>query len=173
MACSVSNGRVLPCKSSVGGIKAIYISDYNSAITALTPVNGVVTLAGTETFYKYEVKGGTNLDTAINSSRDTGTTFYSSTLNVSLTYLDAATQEEIKLLAAGRLHVVVEDYNGNAFLLGKAVGAEVTGGTIVTGTNFGDASGFTLTISADDPSAPYFLAAAPTDSSVAPINPTA
>ena len=173
MACSVSNGRVLPCKSAVGGIKAIYISDYDSTITALTPSSGTITLAGTETFYKYDVKGGSNLDTAINSNRDAGTTFYTSTLNITLTYLDVATQEEIKLLAAGRLHVVVEDYNGNAFLLGKTSGAEVTGGTIVTGTNMGDASGFTLVISADDPSAPYFLASAPSDSSSAPINPTA
>ena len=145
MACSIAKGRVLPCKSAVGGLKNIYFSNYDADIAALTPTAGVITFDDTETFYKYEIKGNSSLETAINSSRENGTTFYESTLNATFTFLDSATQEEIKLLAAGRPQIVIEDYNGNYFLVGKDHGAEVTGGTIVTGAAMGDLSGFTLT----------------------------
>jgi len=172
MACSVSNGRVLPCKSSVGGLKNIYFSPYSTATAALSPTLGVIALDETQSFYKYQIKGNSSLETAINSSRENGTTFYESTLSVTLTFLDSATQEQIKLLAHGRPQVVVEDYNGNHFLVGKEHGCEVTGGSIVTGAAMGDLSGFTLTLTAQE-TAPPFFCDQPTDDSVSPINPTA
>jgi hypothetical protein len=172
MACSVSNGRVLPCKSSVGGLKNIFFGPYSATTAALSPTSGSITLDNGESFYKYEIKGNSSLETAINSSRENGTTFYESTLSVTLTYLDVATQEQIKLLAHGRPQVVVEDYNGNYFLVGKDHGCEVTGGTIVTGAAMGDLSGFTLTLTAQE-TAPPFFCDAPTDDSSSAINPTA
>ena len=63
-----------------------------------------------------------------------------------MTTLDKATQEQIKLLASARPHVAIEDYNGNFFLVGLQNGAEVNGGTIVSGAAMGDLSGFTLTL---------------------------
>ena len=172
MACSVSNGRSLPCKSAVGGLKNIYFAPYSDVTAALSDTAGTITLTDTETFYKYEIKGNSSLETAINSSRENGTTFYESTLNVTFTFLDVATQEQIKLLAHGRPQIVVEDYNGNGFLVGKDHGAEVTGGTIVTGAAMGDLSGFTLTLTAQETAPPFFVATLPTDDSSSPINPT-
>ena len=164
MACSVSNGRSLPCKSAVGGLKNIFFGPYSTVTAGLTPSAGSITLDNTESFFKYEIKGNSSLETAINSSRENGTTFYESTLNVTLTYLDVATQEQIKLLAHGRPQVVVEDYNGNYFLIGKDNGCEVTGGTIVSGAAMGDLSGFTLVLTAQE-TAPPFFCDEPTDGS--------
>jgi hypothetical protein len=156
MPCSIAKGRVLPCKSAVGGLKNIYFSNYDADISALLPTAGVITFDNSETFYKYEIKGNSSLETAINSSRENGTTFYESTLNATFTFLDSATQEEIKLLAAGRPQIVIEDNNGTFFLVGKDHGAEVTGGTIVTGAAMGDLSGFTLTLTAQETAPPFF-----------------
>lgn len=172
MACAVSNGRALPCKSGVGGLKSIYFGPYSDTTAALTDSSGTITLTDTETFYKYEIKGNSSLETAINSSRENGTTFYETTLNLTFTFLDVATQEQIKLLAHGRPQIVVEDYNGNGFLVGKDHGAEVTGGTVVTGAAMGDLSGFTLTLTAQETAPPFFVASLPTDDSSSPINPT-
>jgi len=171
MACSVSNGRVLPCKSSVGGLKSVYFAPYSAVTAALSPSSGSITLNDAEDFYKYEIKGNSSLETAINSSRENGTTFYETTLNLTLTFLDVATQEQIKLLAHGRPQVVVEDYNGNFFLVGKDNGCEVTGGSIATGAAMGDLSGFTLSLVAQE-TAPPFFCDEPTDDSGTPINPT-
>ena len=54
----------------------------------------------------------------------------------------------IKLLSFGRPHVIIEDNNGNLLLAGLEHGADVTGGTVVTGGAMGDMSGYTLTLSA-------------------------
>lgn len=172
MACNVSNGRVLPCKSSVGGLKNVFFGPYSATTAALSPSSGSITLDNTVSFYKYEIKGNSSVETTITSSRENGTTFYETAVNLTFTYLDVATQEQIKLLAHGRPQIVVEDYNGNFFLIGKDHGAEVTGGTIVTGAAMGDLSGFTLVFTAQE-TAPPFFCDEPTDDSVSPINPTA
>ena len=146
MACNVTAGRVLPCKAGFGGIKAAYFFDLD-ALGALTYTDGVITaIVGTPTVYEYDVKNTSSLETAINSSRETGTTFYEQTLSLTLTYLDAPTQEQIKLIAWGRPSVAVEDYYGNMFIAGLDNGMEMTGGTIGTGTQPGDLSGFTMTL---------------------------
>ncbi len=172
MPCNVSNGRSLPCKSGVGGIKSVFFGPYSSTTAALTDSAGTITLNDSESFFEYHVKGSSSLETAINSSRENGTTFYESTLNVTFTFLDVATQEQIKLLSHGRPQIVVQDYNGNYFLVGKDHGCEVTGGTVVSGAAMGDLSGFTLVLTAQETDPPFFCAAAPTDDSTSAINPT-
>jgi len=174
MSCTITNGRLLPCKSAVGGLKNLFFSNFDATnISSLTPSSGEITFNGSEEFYKYEIKGNSSLETAITSSRENGTTFYESTLNTTFTFLDKATQEEIKLLAAGRPQIVIEDYNGNFFLVGKDNGAEVSGGTIVTGASMGDLSGFTLTLTSQETAPPFFCTAAPDLAAYTPINPTA
>jgi len=172
MPCIVTNGRELPCKSGVGGLKNVFFGPYSTVTAALTDSSGTITLDDDETFYEYHIKGNSSLETAINSSRENGTTFYESTLNLTFTFLDVATQEQIKLLAHSRPQIVVEDYNGNFFLVGKDHGCEVTGGTVVTGAAMGDLSGFTLTFTAQETAPPFFCAAAPSDDSSSPIDPT-
>jgi len=157
MACSLTTGRKVPCKSAVGGIKTIYFTDYGTLGTP-TIVEGEITLiTETPTWFQFDVKGASSLETAINSSRENGTTFYESTLTMALTFQDKATQEELKLIAHGRPHVAVEDYNGNYFVVGLEHGAEVTGGTISTGAAMGDLSGYNLTIVAQETAPPYFI----------------
>ena len=50
-------------------------------------------------------------------------------------------------MSYGRPHIIVEDYNKNVFVMGLENGADVSGGTIVTGAAMGDLSGYTLTFS--------------------------
>ena len=175
MACALTTGRKVPCKSAVGGLKTIYFADYGTLGDA-TIVSGEITaLAGTPSWYQFDVKGNSSLETAINSSRENGTTFYETTLNLTLTYLEKATQEELKLIAHARPHVAIEDYNGNFFLAGLEHGAEVTGGTIVSGAAMGDLSGFTLTLTAQETAPPYFVTSTviTADASATQIDPTA
>lgn len=157
MACALTTGRSLPCKSAVGGLKTVYFADYGTLGTATISAGEITALAGTPTWYQYDIKGNSSLETTVNSSRENGTTFYTQTLNLTLTYLDKSTQEEIKLLAAARPHVAIEDYNGNFFLVGLDHGAEVTGGSIVSGASMADLSGFTLVFEAMETAPAYFV----------------
>ncbi len=174
MACSfIATGRALPCKSSQGGLKAVYFADYGTLGTATISAGEITAFAGTPVWYVFDIKGNSSLETSITSSRENGTTFYEQTLNLTLPVLDKATQEAIKLLAVNRPHVAVEDYNGNFYLVGLDHGADVTGGTIVTGAAMGDLSGFTLTFLAQESNPPYFVTPAviTADESAAQIDP--
>jgi len=173
MACALTTGRTVPCKSAFGGIKTVLFADYGD-LTAVTidAATKEATVTGSPTWYEYDVKGNSSLETTVTSSRENGTTFYTQTLALTLTYLDAKTQAELQLLAVARPYIVVVDYYGNNFLCGFENGMECTGGTVVTGAAAGDLSGFTLTFEGMEESAPYFLATAVTGDA-AQIDPTA
>jgi hypothetical protein len=114
-------------------------------------------IGGTPDAYEYDVKGNSSFEQTVTSSRENGTTFFEQTLNLTFTKLDKATHKELKLMAYGRPHVFVEDYNSNIFVMGLLHGAEVTGGTIVTGAAMGDLSGYTLTLTAQEQVPANFL----------------
>jgi hypothetical protein len=158
MACDLSLGRKEPCKDVVGGIRAVYFTDFGDLGTVTETNDEITDLSGTFTAYKYEVKGNSSFEQNITSSRENGTTFFEQTLNLTLHKLSKEDNKELKLLAYGRPHVAVEDYNGNVFLMGLEHGADVSGGTIVTGAAMGDLSGYTLTLSAMEVKPANFVA---------------
>jgi len=176
MACALTTGRKVPCKSAFGGIKTVLFADYGTitsvSIAADSKEATIVNADPAPVWFEYDVKGNSSLETTVTSSRENGTTFYTQTLNLTLTYLDAKTQAELQTLAVGRPYIVVVDYYGNNFLCGFDAGMECTGGTVVTGAAAGDLSGFTLTFEGMEETAPYFLAAAVT-ADATQIDPTA
>jgi len=178
MDCAITKGRGVGCKTAFAGIKNIYILDFGDVVAALGDSSGTVTLPtdNSAEFFKFEVKGGlSSLETTVTSSRENGTTFYESTLNVTFQLLDVATQEEIKLLNRGRAHYVVEMYPNGAgvtkyLLVGRDNGAEITGGTIVTGSSPDSLQGFTITAVATEVFPPFFCTV-PDIASATPITP--
>jgi hypothetical protein len=152
--CDISLGRLEPCKTSVGGLKAVYIMNNGDATGVTydaTETDAITAIAGTPTGYKYDLKGNSSFEQTINSSRENGTTFFTQTLNLTLKGITAKDLKQIKLLAYGRPQIIVEDNNGKFFYTGLKNGMEVTGGTIVSGAAMGDLSGFTLTIVGEEP----------------------
>jgi hypothetical protein len=154
MSCNIDTGRILPCRDSVGGLKNVYFINYDA-----TDSIPLVVTAGSEdtvafdgvwdaTNYQYELKGTSSLTTNIQASRENGTVAFEQVLELTLPKLSKEDNYQIKLLAWGRPRIVVEDYNGNLFLVGRQHGADVTGGTIVTGAAMGDLSGYTLSFMA-------------------------
>ena len=158
MACDLNKGRIEPCKDVVGGLKAVYFTDFGKYGTVVQTDDEITDMDGTFTAYKYELKGNSSFEQTITSSRENGTTFFEQTLNLTLKKLSKEDNKELKLLAYGRPHVAVEDYNGNVFVMGLEHGAEVTGGSIATGAAMGDLSGYTLTLNAQELKPANFVA---------------
>lgn len=159
MACDLTKGRKEPCKDVVGGLRAVYFVDFGDLGTVSKTDDEITDLSGTFTAYKYELKSASSFEQNVTSSRENGTTFFEQTLNLTLKKLSKEDHKEIKLLAYGRPHVAVEDYNGNVFLMGLEHGADVSGGTIVTGAAMGDLSGYTLTLSSMEVEPANFVSA--------------
>jgi hypothetical protein len=160
MACDLTKGRALPCRESVGGLKAVYFVDFGDLGDVTLTSNADDTISdmdGTFDAYKYELKGTSSVEQTINASRENGTVFFDQAVSLSLPQLSKEDNNEIKMLAYGRPHIVVEDYNGNAYLVGREHGADVTGGTIASGAAMGDMSGYTLTFNAMERTAANFI----------------
>ena len=148
MPCTfIDDGRPLNCKDSVGGLKNVYFMKSVESEWTLTE-DEISTYTGSASAYKYELKGNSTFEQTITSSRENGTVFYEQVLNLTLPKLSAVDNKAIKLLTWDNPQVLVEDYNGNIFLVGLQNGADVSGGTIVTGGAMGDMSGYTLTLTA-------------------------
>ncbi len=110
----------------------------------------IETFGGTPDWFEFKLKGNSSFEQAVTSSRENGTTFYEQTLNLTFKKMSKQTHNELKLLAYARPHVIVEDNNGNKFLMGFEYGAEVSGGSIATGAAMGDLSGYTLTFTGQE-----------------------
>ena len=98
MACILTTGRKVPCKSAFGGIKTVYFADYGTVGTITvdaTTKEATLTDIATE-WFEYDVKGNSSLETTVTSSRENGTTVAEQTLTVSLKKQDAATNKEVK-----------------------------------------------------------------------------
>jgi hypothetical protein len=147
MACDITSGRTEPCKDSVGGINAVYFVNFGD-ITSITydstDVDVIDAVAGSPSAYKYEVRGNSTYTENIQSSRENGTTAFEQVLELTLKKLTKEDHNTIKLLSFGRPNILVEDNNGNVLLAGAEYGADVTGGTVVTGGAMADMSGYTL-----------------------------
>jgi len=170
MSCEISNGRIEQCKDSVSGLKSIYIINYDKlnsdsvtyltasgsedVIEAWTPIDDSASM----NLFKYELKSTANsFTTAINSSRDNGTTFFTQTLVANLKRQDAATTKNVKLLAYGRPRIVVRTMTDQFFLMGLDQGADVSAGEISTGAALGDFNGYSLTFTAEEELPANFL----------------
>jgi len=167
MACELTRGRKEPCKDVVGGLKNIYFVDFGDLGTVTKTDDEITNLTGDSsnnlTAFKYELKGNSSFEQTVTASRENGTVFYEQTLNLTLKKLSKEDNKELKLLAYGRPHVAVEDYNGNVFMMGLEHGADVSGGTIVSGASMGDLSGYTLTLTAQEREPANFMASATVD----------
>lgn len=150
MSCDISNGVAEPCKSSVGGLDALYLINYGdysaSDITYdVTNTDMINDINSVSNIYKFELKGANSFEQTITSSRDNGTTFVEQTLTVTLKQQSAAKHKLVKLLAYGRPHIIVRTRANQYFLAGLERGMDMATGTISNGTAMGDLNGYTLT----------------------------
>ena len=150
MSCDITNGRIEQCKDSVSGLKAIYFINYDDLDSDNVSYNATDTdvidtwePAAPLNLYKYELKSTANsFTTAINTSRDNGTTFFEQTLVINLKRQDFATHKNIKLLAYGRPRIVVRSMTDQFFLMGLDQGADMSSGQISSGSDLGSFNGY-------------------------------
>lgn len=151
MACNLTLGRGVKCKDQVGGLKNVYIINYDEVSSYTydatnTDVIETIVGGGTINAYKYELKGVSTFSEVFNSSRDTGTSSVEQTLVLSLKTQSLADHKEIKLLTYGRPRIVIEDRNGNYKVMGLDHGAEVTTANANSGAQMADGAGYELTL---------------------------
>lgn len=148
MPCALTQGYVIDCKDSLGGISEVYFMAWND-LASVTETAGVITAltkdAGKK-FWKYQlVKSTAGFTDTGNGSIENGTLFYQQELTIVLNKLATNTRNEILLLAKNLLVAVVKDNNGVYWMLGKTRGLDVTSNVGSSGVAEGDRNGYSLT----------------------------
>ena len=151
MACDITSGRTVLCKDSIGGIKTLYLTtDDLGAITYDISDTDSITTFGAVTapeFFQFDLRGATNsLNQTINVSEDNGTTLFDQVVACTFPKMTKEMNKQLKLMCYASPTVVVEDFNGNQFIVGLENQCSVNGGTIVTGAAKADLSGYTVTL---------------------------
>ena len=152
MPCNLSAGRNEVCKDSIGGLAGVYFfPQYTTG--SFTETAGTATadplltaIPSGSTLYFYQLKGTSAYTETVNSSRENGTTFFTQELTLNLKKLTNEMTTQLKLMAYGRPQIIVATMNGDAFLVGKEEGADLTAGTIQTGAAMGDLYGYSVTM---------------------------
>lgn len=169
MACDLTAGRQEVCKESVGGLQGVYFINFTTG--SFTESDDVITsLPSGLTAYYYELKGTSAYTETVNSSRENGTTFFTQELTLNLKKLTNEMTKELKLLAYGRPQIVVHTRAGDALLVGKNHGADLTAGTIQTGAGLGDLYGYSITMTGEEEKPANFLQGSTVDDPFAGVS---
>ena len=161
MACSqVLNGIAADCQTNVGGIREIYIANYDdvSAVTLDETSNMIktITMVDTAKFKKYAFKKNTSsMTSTLNVDPANGINFVQTDLALVFAKQETVKRMEIAKLSLGELRVIVLDANGKYWFLGKEEFVSATAGTAETGTNRTDGNKYTITLSDYSASYPY------------------
>jgi hypothetical protein len=153
MSCLVLNGRNESCYDSVGGIDAIYFVNRGTYVypTDVTLTDDTISaITGITEIYKYELRGVNSFDQTQTPSSDNGTNFVAQALTVQLKKQTPAMHKNFKLIAYGRPSVIVKNRMDQFFFMGIEYGASMTAGSIVTGAQMGDLSGYNITLTANE-----------------------
>lgn len=145
----LTKGRRLPCKSGSGGLRAVSFAPWSEE-TVMSGSTGEVSSipSGITNVFRYELKNAGNTYTeTIAADAEVRSTFYNGELALVLQKLDLETKNEVKMLAMGELLIFLEDYNGHVYVIGNGNGAQISGGSFVTGGARADMNGTNLTFS--------------------------
>lgn len=154
MNCAITAGYTIDCnKNSVGGLAKVKIASKKD-IVSMTETGGIVSsivmVTGSK-FYEFElVRGTSNFVSTPTPNIQNGSIFYAESLTLVFNKLKASTSSLVDNLAKASIVAIVEDKNGEVVLLGRSGGLDLSGGTIGSGTNSGDRSGYELSFAAEE-----------------------
>jgi len=164
MSCLIENGYTLGCRDSIGGVKGVYIATFDPVASYSIIVGEIGNYATATTpipvHYKYDqfTEAASFAQTG-NFSLENGSVFYDQQLTLMFHKQDTTLRNRLVLLAQGRLSLIVEDQNGNYWLMGKENGVYAVSADMQSGKAFGDMNGVTLTLQGKEREPAYRLTA--------------
>lgn len=168
MACSIYSlsGLTLDCSVNKGGIKEVYITNYDEALlanfnarvasgdTAATEI-AVSALTGS-TWVHYAFKRNTgSMTSTLNVDDAAGTNYVTTEVVLQFNRMETKKRIEMRALSLNELIVICVDSNSKAWLLGQNEPVVASAGTGQTGTQKSDGNYYQITLQANDDSYPF------------------
>lgn len=162
--CLLTQGFLLECNEGVGGVKEIFIANWEqfaSGVTfttdPLTNISIITALPDVELF-RYQPNRNTGaLTVTPTANLENGTLYYVQAVELTLGKLAPDKKYELELLSKAKVAVFVRLYDDQIVMVGRTDGAFLTAGTYQSGKAKGDLNGYTLTLTAEEPNQPDFL----------------
>ena len=154
-------GIKLDCNPVLAGIKRVYLG-YNDQLTitpdAATQTATIAAKSGVETakLYPYDVVANTGgLTSTITKNEQNGTRYYTNTIAMQFTRLEAAKHLEVQAMAAEALVAIVETNDGKYWVVGADSYLSATEANVQTGSSFDDLNGYTISLAARSAYLPF------------------
>ena len=155
-------GIKLDCNPVLAGIKRVYLG-YNDQLTITPdPQTQTATIAAkdgaeaTAKLYAYDVVATTGgLTSTITKNEQNGTRYYTNTIAMQFTRLEAAKHLEVQAMAAEALVAVVETNDGKYWVVGADSYLSATETNVQTGSSFDDLNGYTISLAARSAYLPF------------------
>lgn len=160
MSCLIDSGRGIGCRDSAPGLRRIFFVNFGDLevvqdptteeVTAITPSAEAIDV------YEYILPNQTgSFEEEIQNEVANGSVNYSQNLEIRLFRPRAEDRLQLRQIAIGRPHAIVETRNGEFLLVGWKEGLTLTG-TLQTGTSGTDFAGYELTFTGEEQlSAPF------------------
>ena len=151
-------GISLDCTTSLGGIKEVYIANYNDVegVTITEDEIEEITMKEGTHFKKYQFRKQTgSMTSTLNVDETAGVNYVSTELSLVFTKMETAKRIEMSALAVGQLAVIVKDSNNKYWYLGYNDYVSSSAGGANTGTAKGDQNAYTLTLKDESDTYPF------------------
>lgn len=117
MAFALTGGRARLCKDTIGGLKNAYLAPYKKVLRSQIVYDGVNLTQFPQTFiYKFELVASDVFQQ--DGNEDEGGKFYQQSLELTFNKITAFDNLQFQKLLNKDYFIVVEDRNGNFFLMG-------------------------------------------------------
>jgi hypothetical protein len=153
MACELTTGFTLGCLEGIGGVKEVFIANYEDFETGIAygGTDGEVDALPTATIYRYVPfrNSGSYIET-VNKNLETGTLFFSQEVGWTFGKLNQEMRNEFLNVAKAKMIVFVRTNDDQILLVGAGEGSQLTAGTVQSGAQKADLMGYQVTTVAED-----------------------
>ena len=153
MACNLTTGFPLDCLEGIGGVKEVFIANYDDFETGITydAVTGEIDGLPTATIYRYVPfrNSGSYIET-VQKNLETGTLFFSQEVGWTFGKLAQNMRNEFLNVAKARMVVFVRTNDNQILMVGIGEGAQLTAGTVQSGAQKADLMGYQVTVTAEE-----------------------
>lgn len=164
-ACGITlRGIDFSCKDNVGGIKNIWLADWNAAAPHVQTRRYKATIqTGSESDPEYVFKlfrirtGNGSMTSTMNADEQNGTVYVQTDLNMRFTKLSEDGRNEVAEILRGNVAAIVETNTGEYYGLGAEHPLTFSAGTAATGAAMGDFAGYDITVQDYASTLPYLL----------------
>lgn len=145
------------CATSKGGIREVYIADWQKDLFTLGETSDTVaSLKPDAKFYKFFIKKNTSSFTSTATiDLANGVNYVSTELNLVFTRMETSKRIEMSALLLNDVAVIVVDSNNKAWCLGLNNPVNASAGTAESGTAASDGNKYSITLTDESDTFPF------------------